>query len=183
MLRSNVAIFGSLAFHVLLACVVLSFVRTPPLQIPIDNIGVLSTDTVSPATKVPIAAMLKAPDAPAEATSSAPVSAGSSGTSAPAPSNAAMNTYLSLVRDQLSAALKVPRVRVTSPLRVLLKLTLIETGDVRDFSITQGSGFDELDQAVLRAVERARPFSKFSSEMAPVHEVTLVLPIEIRGGH
>jgi TonB family protein len=93
-----------------------------------------------------------------------------------------MNAYFEHVRDRLSAVLKIPNVHVTSSLKVMLKLTLEESGEVRNPAISQGSGSDELDRAVLEAVDRAKPFSRFSPEMAGLHEVTLTLPVEVRPG-
>jgi TonB family protein len=96
------------------------------------------------------------------------------------PSSQVLNTYLSLIRDKISHAIRPPRVHLLSSLKSTLRLTLSENGEVKNQEIEQSSGSAEFDRAILTALEKSRPFPPFTQEMSEIHEVTVKLPIEIR---
>lgn len=186
--RNRTAISVSIVLHAALAAAVLGTFHSSPVQIRIESIEVLAesapTEAKHPITNAK-AHQAKAHPAPpqpiaAAATKSTPATTNTEAGSARAVNATVMSSYLEGVRAKLSSALRIPPIRPSSPLRVLLKLTLLESGEVRDPSIDQSSGSAEIDRSVMDALERAKPFSRFSSDMTSVHQITLKLPIEIR---
>jgi len=186
--RNRTAFSVSIVLHAVVAAAVLGSFHSSPIQIRIESIEVIAdsgpTEVRHPISKTESHQTSTRPAPPqstaAIATESAPAATSSESQSARAVNASVMSSYLETVRAKLSSALRIPHIRPSSPLRVLLKLTLLESGEVRDPSIDQSSGSAEIDRSVMEALERAKPFSRFSSDMASVHQITLKLPIEIR---
>lgn len=186
--RFRTALTGSIALHAAFAAVVLCALR-PAAQIRIESIEVIA-DAPQAAAAPAARTAPTASTAHAESLSKSTLPVATQFNAAPAATPAAssvnaavMNSYLSGVREKLSSALRAPRIHSNSPLRVLLKLTLLENGEVQAPSIEQGSGSADFDRAVLEALDRAKPFSHFGPEMASVHQVTLKLPIQLHPRH
>lgn len=186
--RNRTALSVSIVLHAAVAAAVLGTLHSSPVQIRIESIEAITDSapaeskhaiTNAKARQFAVHPALPRPVA-AAATEPAPLATNSEIGSARAVNAAVMSSYLEGVRAKLSSALRIPPVRPSSPLRILLKLTLLESGEVRDPSIDQSSGSAEIDRSVMEALERAKPFSRFSPDMASVHQITLKLPIEIR---
>jgi TonB family protein len=197
--RSRTALAGSLVFHLgLAAALFISFHRNT-VQVRIESIEVISFEGNSSSHVAAAGAptshahteLTQAPNSdetshpvqalpPSGADSASTTSQAKTAGSGKAVGASALNAYLGGVREKLSAALRAPRLRSGMPLRAVLKLTLLETGEVAEPSIEQPSGSTEFDRAVLEALDRAKPFPHFTTEMTTLHQLTLRLPIEIR---
>jgi protein TonB len=59
---------------------------------------------------------------------------------------------------------------------VTLSLVIRRDGSVADFSISKSSGFEALDTAVLRMLERAQPLPPFPASMRE-EEIPIDFPV------
>jgi TonB family protein len=206
--RSQIAVFSSIAVHGVLAALMLTSFRLSELEsgspgrvtVEISGIEIgsppvpktaVSISTTKTNASSPIADASHALQSHTAAISlAAKNNSGSENSSASTASVAdsqsrsispqALNGYFSLIREKISHSVHPPRARLLFPLKTTLRLTLLETGVVKDRSIEQSSGSADFDSSILTALDQARPFPPFSKDMSGIHEVTLKLPIEVR---
>jgi TonB family protein len=180
--RTQIALLSSLVIHAFFGALIFDFFRSLPLQVQITSIEVI-TESSEPGSAHPIVKCASAPTQTQAQTQTQALAQGAPGVSnepAHTGSGSAINSYLGVIREKLSGAIRLPNGNIKSPLRVLLKVTLLENGEIKEPKIEAGSGSSDFDRSVLDALERARPFPAFTKEMASMHEITLRLPVEIR---
>jgi TonB family protein len=181
--RSQLALIGSLTLHAVLGACIFDLFRSSPLQVQISSIEVITEASAPGAgpTARPVQAVAEktstSSSAQAQTLPAAPAAGSEANTTA---TSSGINAYLGAVRDKLSGAIRLPHGNIATTLRVLLKVTLLENGEVKEPKIEAGSGSADFDRSVLDALDRAKPFPPFTKEMASTHEITLKLPIEIR---
>lgn len=167
--RVVIALAGAAAIHALAATVLKRSIRYTEIYIPGNSIEIVTEGTSVPLHPGVHSVSGEVPTPGEKAASSG----------APGPSVSAVSGYLGEFRDRLSAKIRPPR-GLRSRLQLVLKVTLLETGDVKSFAIDQSSGSPDFDQSVLEALSAAKPFPPFSKELAETHELSLRVPIVLR---